>query len=230
MLPGLLTVHRRGFTANVDVAAAPAAAFNFRLPLALLVPPTHPLPSPGNLCIHADNHLVLWDLRPEGLTGSKVEKACDICHVTLNKNAVVGDVSALTPGGVRIGSPAMTSRGLTEAGAPRLGGRGGGVDGGNGGRTGSCGVPSASSCQCLGLAPAPWHPSLIVLPVCLSACLPACLPACLQTSPPLPTSCTRWCWSARRSRRAAARSSQTSPGESRERDLLQAYWQALGVG
>jgi glycine hydroxymethyltransferase len=62
-----------------------------------------------------DNHLVLWDLRPEGVTGSKMEKACDLCHITLNKNAVVGDVSALAPGGVRIGAPAMTSRGL---GAP----------------------------------------------------------------------------------------------------------------
>ena len=62
-----------------------------------------------------DNHLVLWDLRPEGITGSKMEKACDLCHITLNKNAVVGDVSAMTPGGVRIGAPAMTSRGLKEA-------------------------------------------------------------------------------------------------------------------
>lgn len=62
-----------------------------------------------------DNHLVLWDLRPEGITGSKMEKACDVCHITLNKNAVIGDVSAMTPGGVRIGSPAMTSRGLLEA-------------------------------------------------------------------------------------------------------------------
>lgn len=44
-----------------------------------------------------------------------MEKACDLCHITLNKNAVVGDVSAMTPGGVRIGAPAMTSRGLKEA-------------------------------------------------------------------------------------------------------------------
>ena len=62
-----------------------------------------------------DNHLVLWDLRPEDLTGSKVEKACDMAHITLNKNAVVGDVSAMAPGGCRIGAPAMTSRGLKEA-------------------------------------------------------------------------------------------------------------------
>lgn len=38
-----------------------------------------------------------------------------MCHITLNKNAVVGDVSAMNPGGVRIGTPAMTSRGLKEA-------------------------------------------------------------------------------------------------------------------
>ncbi|KAL4429814.1 hypothetical protein ABPG77_010931 [Micractinium sp. CCAP 211/92] len=69
-----------------------------------------------------DNHLVLWDLRPEGITGSKMEKACDLCHITLNKNAVVGDVSALTPGGVRIGAPAMTSRGLKEEDFARIAG------------------------------------------------------------------------------------------------------------
>uniref|UniRef100_A0A7S3UA41 Serine hydroxymethyltransferase n=1 Tax=Picocystis salinarum TaxID=88271 RepID=A0A7S3UA41_9CHLO len=61
-----------------------------------------------------DNHLVLWDLRPLGITGNKMEKVCDLCHITLNKNAVFGDSSALSPGGVRIGAPAMTSRGLKE--------------------------------------------------------------------------------------------------------------------
>eukprot|EP00732_Lithocolla_globosa_P004440 Lithocolla_globosa_v1_NODE_4098_length_1511_cov_47.152473.p1 type:complete len:472 gc:universal NODE_4098_length_1511_cov_47.152473:1428-13(-) len=59
-----------------------------------------------------DNHLVLWDVRPQGLTGSKVEKVCDLAHITVNKNAVHGDTSALTPGGIRLGTPAMTSRGL----------------------------------------------------------------------------------------------------------------------
>jgi glycine hydroxymethyltransferase len=49
------------------------------------------------------------------VNGNKMEKACDLVHITLNKNAVVGDVSALAPGGVRIGAPAMTSRGLKEA-------------------------------------------------------------------------------------------------------------------
>ncbi|KAH9268682.1 hypothetical protein BASA84_000114 [Batrachochytrium salamandrivorans] len=60
------------------------------------------------------NHLILWDLRPVGLTGSKMEKICDLVNITLNKNAVHGDVSAFTPGGVRIGTSALTSRSMKE--------------------------------------------------------------------------------------------------------------------
>ena len=62
----------------------------------------------------AENHLVLWDLRPLGSTGHKVKKLCDLCNITVNKNAVFGDSSALAPGGVRIGVPALTSRSLVE--------------------------------------------------------------------------------------------------------------------
>merc|ERR1712193_291655 len=66
-----------------------------------------------------DNHLILWDLRPHGLTGSKVEKVCEAASISLNKNTVPGDASALSPGGVRIGTPAMTTRGCTtEVGRP----------------------------------------------------------------------------------------------------------------
>jgi len=61
-----------------------------------------------------DNHLILWDLKPQGITGSKAEKICDAVSITLNKNTVPGDRSAVTPGGVRIGSPALTSRGMKE--------------------------------------------------------------------------------------------------------------------
>merc|ERR1719373_1031333 len=68
----------------------------------------HKLASDGT-----DNHLVLWDLRPHGLTGSKLEKVCELASITLNRNAVHGDASALSPGGVRIGAPAMTTRGCT---------------------------------------------------------------------------------------------------------------------
>lgn len=53
------------------------------------------------------------DVRPFGLTGSKVEKACDEVHITLNKNTIIGDKSAVTPGGLRIGTPAVTTRGYT---------------------------------------------------------------------------------------------------------------------
>merc|ERR1711862_483894 len=45
-----------------------------------------------------DNHLLLWDLRPHGLTGSKVEKVCELASISLNRNAVHGDASALSPG------------------------------------------------------------------------------------------------------------------------------------
>merc|ERR1711972_1076116 len=60
-----------------------------------------------------DNHLILWDLRPHGLTGSKVEKVCEVASISLNRNCVHGDVSALSPGGVGIGSPSMTTQGCT---------------------------------------------------------------------------------------------------------------------
>lgn len=69
----------------------------------------HKLASDGT-----DNHLILWDLRPHGLTGSKVEKTCEAASISLNRNAVHGDASALSPGGVRIGTPAMTTRGCTN--------------------------------------------------------------------------------------------------------------------
>merc|ERR1712226_1444357 len=68
----------------------------------------HKLASDGT-----DNHLILLDLRPHGRTGSKVEKACEAASISLNRNAVHGDASALSPGGVRIGTPAMTTRGCT---------------------------------------------------------------------------------------------------------------------
>merc|ERR1712032_257892 len=76
---------------------------------AALVEKGHKLASDGT-----DNHLVLWDLRPHGLTGSKLEKVCELASISLNRNAVHGDASALSPGGVRIGSPAMTTRGCTD--------------------------------------------------------------------------------------------------------------------
>jgi len=61
-----------------------------------------------------DNHLILWDVRPLGLTGSKVDKVLELAGITANKNSLPGDVSAINPGGVRLGTPALTTRGLNE--------------------------------------------------------------------------------------------------------------------
>ena len=60
-----------------------------------------------------DNHLMLLDLRPQGLTGKAVEKLLDQAHITANKNTVPNDPqSAFTTSGVRLGTPAVTSRGM----------------------------------------------------------------------------------------------------------------------
>ncbi len=61
-----------------------------------------------------ENHLILWDLKPANFTGSKMQVLCDLLSITLNKNSVLGDKSALSPGGVRIGAGALTTRGFNE--------------------------------------------------------------------------------------------------------------------
>ncbi|KAK4218363.1 putative serine hydroxymethyltransferase [Rhypophila decipiens] len=62
-----------------------------------------------------DSHMVLVDLRPLSLDGARVEALLEQINITCNKNSVPGDKSALTPGGLRIGTPAMTSRGYGQA-------------------------------------------------------------------------------------------------------------------
>jgi glycine hydroxymethyltransferase len=63
-----------------------------------------------------DNHLMLADLRPMHITGKELQIRCDANHITLNKNAIPGDPEkpAVTSG-VRIGTAAVTTRGLGEA-------------------------------------------------------------------------------------------------------------------
>eukprot|EP00871_Galdieria_phlegrea_P001576 jgi/Galph1/2419/GphlegSOOS_G1100.1 len=61
-----------------------------------------------------ENHLLLVDLRPRGMDGSRAEKILELCSIAVNKNTVPGDKSAFNPGGIRMGTHAMTSRGLTE--------------------------------------------------------------------------------------------------------------------
>lgn len=59
-----------------------------------------------------DNHLVLVDLKPKGIDGARVERVLELVGVASNKNTVPGDRSALKPGGLRLGTPAMTTRGF----------------------------------------------------------------------------------------------------------------------
>ncbi|CAK7202754.1 Cytochrome B translational activator protein cbs2 [Sporothrix eucalyptigena] len=61
-----------------------------------------------------DNHLILVDLKPQGIDGGRVERVLELVGVASNKNTVPGDRSALTPGGLRMGTPAMTTRGFSE--------------------------------------------------------------------------------------------------------------------
>ena len=63
-----------------------------------------------------DNHLMLADLRPMGITGKELQFRCDENHITLNKNAIPGDPEKPSvTSGVRIGTAAVTTRGLGEA-------------------------------------------------------------------------------------------------------------------
>jgi len=64
-----------------------------------------------------DNHLMLIDMRPSGLTGKgkQIEKAMDKAGITLNKNSVPFDeASMFNPSGLRLGTPAITTRGMKE--------------------------------------------------------------------------------------------------------------------
>ena len=62
-----------------------------------------------------DNHLMLADLRGTDVTGKELQRRCDEVHITLNKNTVPNDPQkAFVTSGVRIGTPAVTARGMKE--------------------------------------------------------------------------------------------------------------------
>ena len=62
-----------------------------------------------------DNHLMLVDLRPMSITGKEMEKRLDEVHITVNKNAIPNDPEKpFVTSGVRVGTPAITTRGLVE--------------------------------------------------------------------------------------------------------------------
>ena len=70
-----------------------------------------------------DNHLMLVDVFAKGITGKEAEALLDRAHITVNKNAIPFDTqSHFITSGVRIGTPAMTSRGFGEEQAKEIGG------------------------------------------------------------------------------------------------------------
>merc|ERR1712000_234509 len=76
----------------------------------------HPLVADGT-----DSHMILLDLRQHALDGARVEAVLEQINIACNKNSIPGDKSALTPCGIRIGTPAMTSRGFGEKDFERVG-------------------------------------------------------------------------------------------------------------
>lgn len=68
-----------------------------------------------------DNHLMLIDLRNKNITGKKAQETLDKAHITLNKNAVpYDDKSPFVTSGIRIGVPAITTRGMKEEQMPAI--------------------------------------------------------------------------------------------------------------
>lgn len=69
-----------------------------------------------------DNHLMLVDVRPQGLTGKQAEKLLDEIGITVNKNTIPFDpASPFVTSGIRLGTPALTSRGMQEAAMEKVG-------------------------------------------------------------------------------------------------------------
>jgi glycine hydroxymethyltransferase len=67
-----------------------------------------------------DNHIVLVNLSGLGITGSKLEKVCEMVDISVNKNSVPGDTNMMNPSGVRLGTAAMTTRGCQEGHMVRI--------------------------------------------------------------------------------------------------------------
>ncbi len=68
-----------------------------------------------------DNHLILLDLTSKGMTGKELEKMLDEVHITVNKNAIPFDTQKpFVTSGIRIGTPAMTTRGMKEPEARKI--------------------------------------------------------------------------------------------------------------
>jgi glycine hydroxymethyltransferase len=68
-----------------------------------------------------DNHLFVLDLRPQGLNGTKATKLLDAAHITISKSTLPYDTEKIMHGGgIRIGTPAVTTRGMMEKDMPKI--------------------------------------------------------------------------------------------------------------
>jgi glycine hydroxymethyltransferase len=91
--------YARQVVANAKVLAETLAAEGFRI-----------------ISGGTDTHLMLVDVFSKGMLGSEAEKALDQAGITVNKNAIPFDTNPpLKPSGIRIGTPALTTRGMKEA-------------------------------------------------------------------------------------------------------------------
>jgi glycine hydroxymethyltransferase len=98
-------VYQRQVVANTKVLATKLQSYGFRLV------------SGGS-----DNHLVLVDMNNKKITGKDAEEALEVAGLTVNKNAIPFDTqSRFVTGGIRIGTPAVTTRGLKEAEMEKIG-------------------------------------------------------------------------------------------------------------
>jgi glycine hydroxymethyltransferase len=68
-----------------------------------------------------DNHLLILDLRPKGLNGTKATQLLDAVHITISKSTLPYDTEKIMHGGgIRIGTPAVTTRGMLEGDMPKI--------------------------------------------------------------------------------------------------------------
>ena len=70
-----------------------------------------------------DNHLILMDLTGTGRTGKEMEALLGLCNITVNKNTIPGEtLSPMVTSGVRVGTPAVTTRGMVESDMEQIAG------------------------------------------------------------------------------------------------------------
>jgi len=122
IFPGLQGGPHNHTTAGIAVALKEASTPEFKAYAAQIVKNTKTLEQEfAKAGIHmvsggTDNHLLLLDLSANGTLGSQLEYAMDLAHMTANKNTIPGEKSSpYYPSGLRLGTPALTTRGFKEA-------------------------------------------------------------------------------------------------------------------